>query len=228
MLDDLRERCPNIKEFHLCLVNIDELHASKLPKTITKLVVRECTWPLGWLKNAELPNLRILDVSDTRIIDSNKTEDFIKFSSLEEINLAYCYRINDKAVKMLAENLTNLKCLNLKDTSVTDLGIHHLCRGVPELLRLNIDYTKIEDGAMDTIATGLKKLEDLSIANCPRLSKDNYRPLKNLKSLKKLTIAVYEVSQSVFDEISIALPHCNICIQQMSNVESAECGEETA
>ena len=210
MLEDLCERCPNIKVLHLCLMNIDELDASKLPKTITELVIQECTWPVGWLKNVDLPQLRVLDVSDTRIIDNARAEDFVKFPNLEELHLSHCYRIGDKAVKLLVENLPNLTYINLTDTVVTELGLHHLCRALPELARLYIDCTKIQDGAIETIATGLKKLQELSVANCRSLSEDCYRSLKSLKSLKKLTVTENTVSQTMLDEISLALPHCNI------------------
>ena len=209
MLEDLRDRCPNIHYFHLHSVNIDTIDASKLPKTITKLFVQECTWPLGWLKNADLPNLRYLDVKDTRIMDTARVEDIIKFSSLEEISFARCYRINDKAIKLLVENLPNLKCLNLSETSMTELGLHHLCRALTGLIKLNLDHTKIEDGSLETIAAGLKNLQELSVWDCRGLSADWYQPVKKMKNLKKLTVTE-NICKSVAEEINIALPHCKI------------------
>ena len=170
MLEDLRDRCPNITYFHLQSVNIDTLDAAKLPKTITKLVIQECTWPLGWLKNAELPNLRYLDLKNTRIMDTARVNEIIKFASLEEISFENCYRLNDKAIKLLVENLPNLKCLNLSKTSITELGLHHLCRALTGLVKLNLDDTKIEDSSLEMIAACLKSLEELSVCDCKELS----------------------------------------------------------
>ena len=223
MLEDLRDRCPNISYFHLCSVNIDSVDASKLPKTIKKLVIQECTWPLGWLKNVELPNLRVLDVTDTRIMDIARVEDIVKFVSLEELSFDCCYRINDKAIKLIVENLPNLKCLNLSETSMTELGLHHLCRALPGLIKLNIDNTKIEDDSLETVADGLKNLQELSVWECRRLSQDWYEPVKKMKNLKRLTVTE-SIWKSVVEEINIALPQCKIVKKLDSLAHASEPG----
>lgn len=210
MLEDLQTRCPNLREFHLHWVNIDEIDSSRLPKTISKLVIRGCTWPAGWLKNADLPELRVLDVIDTRILDAAKVEDFLKFPNIEELYLNFCYRLGDKAVKMLTENLPNLKYLNLSDTSITDLAIHHLCRALPGLTKLNIDCTGIEDGSVETIATGLKNLQELSVWKCKKLTEESFRPLKKVKTLQKLTMTSGAISPALWEEFNIELPACKI------------------
>ena len=191
-------------------MNIDEIDSSRLPKTISKLVIRGCTWPAGWLKNADLPELRVLDVIDTRILDAAKVEDFLKFPNIEELYLNFCYRLGDKAVKMLTENLPNLKYLNLSDTSITDLAIHHLCRALPGLTKLNIDCTGIEDGSVETIATGLKNLQELSVWKCKKLTEESFRPLKKVKTLQKLTMTSGAISSALWEEFNVELPACKI------------------
>ena len=70
---------------------------------------------------ANMPALRTLDLSHTRITDIG-FQQLKSVASVEDVNLYYTEQIGDGALVVM-KNWKKLKRLNLRGTKVTDLGV---------------------------------------------------------------------------------------------------------
>lgn len=221
LLEAIRTSCPNIQELSLSRFYLEKISAEKLPESLVCLKLRECAWPLGWLKKATLPHLRHLDLGRTTRIDDSELSDIVKFTSIEELNLEELYRITDTGVKILCENMGQLKQLNLTSATLTDLGVHHICRYLTSLEGLDIGYSKISNSGLCNIGQSLPMLTFLSCAGT-NVTDDGLKSFcysKNAVKLVKLDISATKVTDQALSYIAdklTNLEYLNLAITKFS------------
>ncbi|KAK3590722.1 hypothetical protein CHS0354_012297 [Potamilus streckersoni] len=215
MLDDIRDRCPNVKELHLYYVNVNSVDGGKLPSTLHTLKLDRCSWQPRWIKsgNPSLPNLRSLSVSHCVRVDNYDIQEFCQYSNLEKLNLCGCYRVKDCGLQNVAENLPHLTHLDIAATSISDLSVHHISRNMKDLQHLCLRRcSEITNGALATLVSSLKKLRYLDISECSSIDADGLRALNKLESLSTLLCGP-NIPNTVLEELQTDLPLCNItCI----------------
>lgn len=188
MLQDIKERCPNIRELHLHGCNTEILDVSLLPVSIKSLTIASSSWQPRWLKQADLSNLVYLNLNESVRVDNFDLDDIIKCSNLKKLVLEKCYRISDPGFQKIATNLTNLEELDLSGTQCSDLALHHFSRHLVNLRTLVLKRcNNITNSGLFTLVTGLKKLECLDVTKCKQVSKTGITQCKdNSKSLKEI------------------------------------------
>ncbi|XP_053394943.1 F-box/LRR-repeat protein 12-like isoform X2 [Mercenaria mercenaria] len=221
LLEEISTACPNIEELQLHRFYLEKMSSSRLPRSLTHLKLRECGWPLGWLNDADLPNLRILDLGKTTRIGDSEISSIVKFTNLEELNLEELYRISDLGVKELAENCTLLKVLKLTSAKVADLGVHFICRNMVSLRGLDLSYTLISDSAVDDIITSLPNLKSFGVAGTA-VTDTGVKSLcysKNGRNLVQLDISATKITDDALTYIAdklINLEDLNLAITKVS------------
>ncbi|XP_060591639.1 F-box/LRR-repeat protein 12-like [Ruditapes philippinarum] len=222
LLEEISSACPNIQELQLHRFFLDRMSSSTLPKSLTHLKLRECGWPLGWLNDADLPNLQILDLGKTTRIDDSEIGSILKFTSLEELNLEELYRVTDTGVKLLAENFTCLKVLKLTSAKVADLGVHFICRNMVSLRGLDLSYTFISDSAVEDIGLNLSNLKSLGLAGT-KVTDNGIKCLcfsKNAKNLEQLDISATSITDNALTYIGDKLVNLRDLNLAITNVSS--------
>lgn len=192
MLRDLGERCPNIRDLHLHMCNTDNISASNLPSSLTRLVLHGCSWQPRWLKGNEqtLKNVVDLDLSCCCRVDSYDMQDIGSWTNLKSLKLNGLYRLNEKGIQHVAMNLPHLERLELSYTQCTELAVHHISRHLKNLRHLNMsNCSLLNDSAVETLSSGLDKLEYLDLKSNSRLTLSG---LSTLKACKKLSVLVFD------------------------------------
>jgi internalin A len=108
-------------------------------------------------KYAQMPDLRRLDLSLTRVSDRGLRA--LKTApAIEELNLYFAEKITDEGASVV-KNWKHLKKLNLRGTKITDSTLEFLA-GVPTLEWLDIGWAEVTDTGLDHLAalTNLKWL----------------------------------------------------------------------
>ncbi|XP_041358086.1 F-box/LRR-repeat protein 12-like isoform X2 [Gigantopelta aegis] len=191
MLGELRDRCPRIKSLHLEQCNTDNLTSDKLPSSLTQLTLRNCSWQPRWLKPSDqiLSNLKHLDLSQTTRVDNFDAEDISTFSSLEELKLNSCYRVGETGLEKLTK-LSRLRELEISGTGCTDMALHHICRHLGDLRRLNISKcTKFTGSSIQNIGLSLKCLEYLNVSECTQLNLAWLQCLSGCSKLREIDVS---------------------------------------
>jgi len=154
---------------------------------------------------SQISGLRTLNLEgNTRISDAG-----LKYISpsrtIRELNLRHT-KINDEGMQDLAR-MTQLEEVHLDDTEITDRGLTML-GDLKNLTNLQLNNDAITDGALQTVSKtwpnlkvlkiggglitakglnalkNLTKLEQLSLAHCTNIGKEEIRAVSRLKSLK--------------------------------------------
>ncbi|XP_033725010.1 F-box/LRR-repeat protein 12-like [Pecten maximus] len=211
MLRDLGERCPNIRDLHLHKCNTDNISASNLPSSLTRLVIHGCSWQPRWLKGKEkiLQNVVDLDLSCCCRVDSFDMQDIGKWKGLKTLKLNGLYRLNEKGIMHIATNLPLLERLELSYTQCTELAVHHISRHLKNLRHLNMaNCSLLNDSAVVTLSSGLHKLEYLDLKSNSRLTISG---LSSLKACKRLGVLVFDFKDDTeIQLLQSELPSCTM------------------
>ncbi|XP_070563828.1 F-box/LRR-repeat protein 12-like [Ptychodera flava] len=215
VLQDLKERCPNLSHLEIMEANFNSLDASTLPSSLTSLVLQYCELPKQWFKDLStddslLPKLQCLDLSFSTRISQADLKDICN-RPLRELKLNGCYRINDTGIQHIAETLQDLEVLELAQCDITDLSLHHISRHLKKLDKLNLaDCNSLTETGVPSLSL-LKNLRWLSLAHCNRIVNTSLLNLaKSLKLLKYLDISDIPKAVEVADDIRCTLPDCEI------------------
>ncbi|KAL5021274.1 hypothetical protein ScPMuIL_000429 [Solemya velum] len=213
MIADLKDRCPNLHEFHLASCNTDNLDSLKLPTTLQKLVLHNCTWQPRWLRgtsNNLISSLSWIDLTGCSRVDNFDLEDISKFSKLEVLILNNCYRVGETGMNHIAASLTHITHLEVSGTMCNDLSIHKMSRNLSKLEYLNISQCpEITQSSLMTIASGLKKLKHIDISHGMNLKLESLFCLSELKYLRVL-ITGSELSDNDIKILKDRLLKCDI------------------
>ncbi|KAH3721181.1 F-box/LRR-repeat protein 12-like [Dreissena polymorpha] len=186
LLEDIHTSCPNIEEIVLEKFYLGSISSSKLPSSLVCLRLSHCQWPIGWMKGAELPNLRSLYVDHCSRIDNGELKEFFKLSSVELLHLGHLYRVKTEGIQGLTESMTQLKNLTLCNMNVDDLAVHHICRNLKQLNRLTVTECELSDAAVDNMFVSLKELRVLDISKNKNLTGEIIALSAKSKGLQKL------------------------------------------
>ena len=195
--------------------------------------------PLEWLKQlspkafaglttAELRNMRVLDLSSTKVQDEDLTHlqhlDAVrrlvlrrtsitdaglfhlrKARSLTHLGLRET-RVTDEGMRYLAE-LRSLKHLDLNMLPVTDAGLAHL-QGMTKLEFLRLNFTKITDAGLSLVS----KLPVLSRLDlwATKITDAGVEHLWYMKSLRHLELGATPISKEWVERFGKAHPKCYI------------------
>ncbi|HEY9785536.1 MAG TPA: protein kinase [Candidatus Obscuribacterales bacterium] len=105
------------------------------------------------------------------------------FPLLVEINLDGC-KITDKGMHYI-NDVKNLSCLSLRETSVGDAGIRQLLN-VP-IRKLYLSSTKVGDSGLAFLAKH-QLLDELELNNCGNITSNGLAQLRRLPLLEKLSL----------------------------------------
>ena len=218
MLGELCDRCPQIRSLHLEQCNTDNVNSDKLPSSLTYLTLRNCSWQPRWFKSRKqtLSNLKHLDLSHTTRVDNFDAEDISTFSNLEELKLNSCYRISETGIEKLTK-LSKLRVLAISGTGCTDLALHHICRNLGSLQRLDISKcTKFTGSSIQNIGVSLKCLEYLNVSECTQLNLDWLQCLSDCLKLCEVDVSGTDLSE----EDRKTLGKCVPSVKQTSNIQN--------
>ncbi len=125
-----------------------------------------------------------------------KDEDLLLLSKQEPHDLDFrgC-GLNGSGFRYLAN--WPVRYINASGTSLDDNGLALIAK-LPQLARLSLCQNSITDAGIKSLA-GIKDLEYLDIADCPRISNDGIRSLiKNCKKLQDLDVSGTGVTGDLF------------------------------
>ncbi|MFN0170348.1 MAG: leucine-rich repeat domain-containing protein [Bryobacteraceae bacterium] len=132
-------------------------------------------------KLARMPELRRIDLSETRVTDAG-LELLKPLQNVGELNCYYAEFLTDDGVRHL-RGWKHLERLNLRGTRVTSKVFEHLAQ-LTSLRWLDLAFTEIDDEGFEHLAS-LTRLEHLAIGG-NRLNGSGLKLLKLLPSLTSL------------------------------------------
>ena len=198
LLEDLRTKCPNIQELSFAHINLGDISANKLPRSLTTLKLASCGWSVNWLDDADLPNLQNLALENCTRIDDAELKPVVKFSTLESLMMKGLYRVKDDGIRYLAENLTVLKSLELDEFRITDLAVHHICRNMARLETLKLMACQsLTNSSVKTVCDTLSALKVLDISRNDNMGQDC---LKSFLLMKNTGTVICTFDQEKIDE----------------------------
>ncbi|MSV32252.1 MAG: hypothetical protein EXQ57_07000 [Bryobacterales bacterium] len=136
------------------------------------------------LEIGRLPQLRRLDLSQTRITDQGMA--YLKSATgLRDVNLAYAEKIGDPAHAVI-KHWKNLQRLNLRGTLVSD-ETAAAAAALPDLEFLDIADSIVGDVGVDAL-TAARKLKTLAMGNT-RISEAGFQSLRQFTTLSHLDLS---------------------------------------
>lgn len=178
VLKDLKERCPNLKQFEISHANLSSVNLASFPTATNTLILTNCLMPSGWfewLSNSNCPQFKLthLDLTESRkLTDSDLSNICRNQLELVILKLNGCYRLSGQGMKVMT-NLKELVTLEMSHTRCDDLLMHHLCVATRKLQRLDLSFcAQINDECLENIAT-LPYLKFLVLIGCKAVSDDS-------------------------------------------------------
>lgn len=138
----------NLRVLELRYSDLSSIEVNDLPDELRELKLTRCEIALKWFENNKrLNGLVKLDLSESSRICASHIKDLAKntHSTLETLCLRNCYRIDDKAIELLAdEKFARLVHLDLEGTKITQYGLQIICTrlNTASLAHLNLKNCK--------------------------------------------------------------------------------------
>jgi RNA polymerase sigma factor (sigma-70 family) len=136
----------------------------------------------GLRELASLRNLKVLDLTRTRVADAGLKE----LAGLRHLRRLFLpsSRVTDPGLKPLA-GLKQLQALSLFNTQTTDTGLKELA-GLDRLQRLYLGRTGVTGAGLKALA-GLQHLQNLDLENTP-VTDAGLKELRGMKQLQRLDL----------------------------------------
>jgi hypothetical protein len=147
---------------------------------------------------AELPYLRHLDLSLTRITDLG-LQQLKSAPGIVELNLYYAEQITDGGVAAV-KGWRRLRKVNLRGTKITDTSLEHLS-SVTSLESLDAGFAQITDVGLDHL-TSLPNLKELAIGG-NKLTDVGLQALRQLPGLTYLDLSGMQRTDSGLWSVSL-------------------------
>ena len=128
------------------------------------------------------------------------------FDSIDHFNIQSCPTFSDSDLEWI-QPLTRLEVLVVYDAPVTDAGLKHLS-GLTRLRTLVLDKTQVTDAGLVHLQ-GLTQLRYLSLNKTP-IRDNGLAYLHGLKGLRELDLRNTQVTAAGIEELTLALPNCEI------------------
>ncbi|XP_052200258.1 F-box protein SKIP1-like [Diospyros lotus] len=189
--------------------------------SLTEIRVRHCSDRSLSFAAARCPNLQVLSIKSS----PNVTDECIaKVASgcpkLREIDISYCYEISHKSLAVLGKNCPNLKVLKRNLMNWLDPSQHigivpieylNACpqdgeleaaaigKFMPDLLHLELRFSKMLAKALFSISEGCVNLEYLDLFGCANVTgRDIANASANLKNLQNIKKPNFYIPRSDF------------------------------
>lgn len=167
-LAHLAQKCPQLKKLCLVEANIDQsVIMTDLPISVCVLQLCSCHISHGQRFFRVPPRQKIqlieLDLSNSVGVSDAALGHIANLETLRVLRLYNCQVVKDSGLQYFADHLTNLQCLNLGRTFITDTSLHLLSQHhtkLTELTLINCHVTR--NGIMDLISS-LKSLKTLNM-----------------------------------------------------------------
>jgi hypothetical protein len=158
------------------------------------------------------PNIQSIEFEDNNVIMYctvtnkiiNEISNYCK--ELVYLKLLQCNKINDVGFKYIANKLTGLKKLNMRQSKLNDAALIKIAIGCKDLLEFDLSHCeKITDTGIIGIAENLTNLEDLNIAHNPEIDGFNYITDKGINNIaiKLLALKKLDLTDSLLTDISL-------------------------
>lgn len=164
-----------------------------LPKTLKELDLSRTSWvsEATLKKIAEIvPHIEILKLAGNTQLTYKSLGELRRLPSLRALDLSECHQLIDNElliVLQVAQQLTSLSLAKCK--KLTDQAFYDLARKGSLLEWLDLSGTALTEGGLVEIGQKCKRLENLSLNDCPKISDRGIRQfLKLSKSLKCLSL----------------------------------------
>ena len=202
LLLHLRDRCPRLSSLHLTHADIARFPTASLPARLSTLSITHSYLRLGWFRNAPLGALQHLDLSDSRVFDSDLADICSVTVGLRSLRLDGCYRLTDGGLQTVARRLPQLASLHLADvTRTTDLALHHVGRHLGELRHLGLSgWTSLTDSGVALVTSALPLLHSLHLDRCTLLSDNVLKLLLQGSQLRFLRLSSATFTPTAIDE----------------------------
>ncbi|XP_040579571.1 F-box/LRR-repeat protein 14 [Lepeophtheirus salmonis] len=201
-LGRIATHCKNLEELDLggCtkITNTGLLLVSWGLKNIKRLNLRSCRsisdhglGHLSGLDSQPSESLLELGLQDCQKITDESLRHLSEgIPNLRKINLSFCVSVTDTGMKSLAK-LGSLQSLNLRSCdNVSDIGIGFLAEGGNRpLTELDVSFcNNVSDASLKHVASGMSKLQSLSMTTCPVQNDGISRISKSLPGLRTLNV----------------------------------------
>ncbi len=150
---------------------------------------------------AEIPTLRRLDLSQTRISDHGLRQ-LKSAPAIADLNLRYAELITDEGISAL-KTWKHLKRLDVEGTKVTDSTLRHFS-DLSTLEALNIGYVLVTDAGLEAQAS-LTHLKELTLGG-NKLTDAGLQPLRELPGLTFLDLGGAQRTDSGLWSVSFTEP----------------------
>jgi hypothetical protein len=145
LMQKLNESCSNLKRLELKYCDLSEITSEDLNDNLEEIYLIRCELPLKWFEKNKFKNLISLQLNNSSRICFTHIQDLtntLAFTTLIDLNLSNCYRINDKSIELLV-NYSLIKKLDLSGTDITQYGIQLICSKLSKTLQyLNLKNCK--------------------------------------------------------------------------------------
>lgn len=186
----------------------DMVHLRHLPRmgyVLETLILRASPIDGSGLIHLEcLPELKVLDLSDTRVTDC-ALKHLTRLKHLERLGLEHT-PVTDKGLRYL-EKLDTLRGIWLHSAQITDRGLSHLVK-LKRVEILDLSKTKITDAGLEQLLR-LPKLEILHLGGT-EITDKGIPHLQKLKRLEQLTLFKSKCTLNGIADLRRALPKCRI------------------
>ena len=195
MLQDLQERCPNLRTLWLHNCNLQQVNAALLPSSLHTLDLDWSVVPHRWFKPIEmgsLKNLKVLKLSQCNQHYPIRLSDFehiSKLATLEVLDLGNCFMLTDDKLRVVATKLTCLTELRINQTDCTNRALIHISRNLRNLKVLDVSKTELSDAAVRSVISSLKNLKVLKLSGCSRIKMTNLEHINEVADLEVLDLS---------------------------------------
>lgn len=219
LLEEIRQKCPNLEKMSLCYCDMRSVEARCFPRGLKQLCLDHSIVPLGWFdslrQEAFFPDLLELSLTYcTRISDKDLASVSRFLGTLQHLDLSHCYRVGDTGVQSITTNLKELEYLNLSNCpGITDLSLHHVGRHLLKLKYLNLLCCRqVTDAGVNSLVHSLTSLESLILASCPEITNNALNSITECcKQLKLLNISnCFQLTESGVDSVKTLVPDCRV------------------
>ncbi|XP_071737151.1 F-box protein SKIP1 [Rutidosis leptorrhynchoides] len=188
---------------------------------LAEIRVRHCSDRAISLVAERCPNLKVLSIKSCPNVTD---ESMVKLASgcpkLTELDISYCYEISHESIVMLGRKCTNILVLKRNLMNWLDPSQHigivptsylNACPQdgdseaaaigslMPQLLHLELRFSKLTARGLGLITEGCKNLEYLDLSGCVNVtSRDIANYTANLTNMKNLKKPNFYIPRSVF------------------------------
>ncbi|BFZ16902.1 hypothetical protein BsWGS_19941 [Bradybaena similaris] len=179
VLKGIAARCPNLQVLHLQDCHTKNISFKSLPTSIVCLEMVHCFFKRRWIagKQNHLPKLQHLKLDNSLKVEDALIIDISVWRNLKYLSISKSC-VGNVSVKTIANNLFELEYLNICGTEIEDDAVYHIAQHLKKLRQLCLAKChRVTDNGLVKIATGLPVLNKLDISYCRQITMRGLRTL---------------------------------------------------